>query len=82
MAGILYLDPKRALYLVPNADVRAVPTAAGVREVKDFIVINVEVWFSDNAEFAVIVLLPEVPIVIFGHWAAMHAGSFDGDDLA
>jgi len=57
-------DVKSGVDFIPDAGAVVIPFPAGVGDVKDFVVIEVEVRFGDDSECFIVVLLPEVPVIV------------------
>ncbi len=67
-------DPVGLLgHLVTDAGLPAVPASARVGEVEDLVEIDVEVRFADDPQLTVFELLPDHPVVVARHRAAVHA---------
>gem|GEM_PF-4818551 len=65
MLGVFDLNMERRSDFVPDAGIHAVPLATGIGKVEYLVVIDVKIWFADDAKLPVIILFPKIPVVVF-----------------
>ncbi len=49
------------IYLIPDADLVAVPSATSIGKVEHLGVINIKIGFSDYFLTLIVILIPEIP---------------------